>query len=111
MCQIKTWQTEKQFSTFGSSRKMDFTWASEYILWLDGSFTGSPKIFEIVKKIAAEFSSNKIIQIGGGIRNLKAIDDYVELGVSKIVLGTAAINNPSFLKSMPTVSWLYCFRN
>ncbi len=69
-----------------------------HIVDLDGAFTGSPKIFEIVKKIAAEFSSNKIIQIGGGIRNLKAIDDYVELGVSKIVLGTAAINNPSFLK-------------
>ena len=36
-----------------------------HIVDLDGAFTGSPKIFEIVKKIAAEFSSNKIIQIGG----------------------------------------------
>ena len=69
-----------------------------HIVDLDGAFTGSPKIFEIVKKIAAEFSSNVLIQIGGGIRNMKTIDDYVDMGVSKIVLGTAAINNPSFLK-------------
>ena len=69
-----------------------------HIVDLDGAFTGSPKIFEIVKKIASEFSSNVLIQIGGGVRNMKTIDDYAEIGVSKIVLGTAAINNPTFLK-------------
>jgi phosphoribosylformimino-5-aminoimidazole carboxamide ribotide isomerase len=69
-----------------------------HIVDLDGAFTGNPKIFEIVKKIAKEYSSKINIQIGGGIRNMKAIDDYVEVGVSKVVLGTAAINNPSFLK-------------
>lgn len=69
-----------------------------HIVDLDGAFTGSPKIFEIVKKIATEYSTKIIIQVGGGIRNMKTIDDYVEIGVSKIVLGTAAINNPSFLK-------------
>ena len=69
-----------------------------HIVDLDGAFSGSPKIFEIVKKIVAKFSSNALIQIGGGVRNMQTIDDYVEIGVSKIVLGTAAINNPSFLK-------------
>jgi len=69
-----------------------------HIVDLDGAFTGSPKIFEIIKKIAAKFSSNVLIQIGGGVRNLQTIDDYVEIGVNKIVLGTAAINNPTFLK-------------
>ena len=46
-----------------------------HIVDLDGAFTGSPKIFEIVKKIVAKFSSNVFIQIGGGIRNMQTIGE------------------------------------
>ena len=38
------------------------------------------------------------VEVGGGIRSLKSIDTYLNLGVDKIVLGSAAIKNPSFLK-------------
>jgi phosphoribosylformimino-5-aminoimidazole carboxamide ribotide isomerase len=52
--------------------------------------------FETVNKIIKELKIR--VEIGGGIRSLKNIDTYVNLGVDKVILGSAAIKNPSFLE-------------
>lgn len=67
-----------------------------HIVDLDGAFTGNTINFEIIKNI---FSAISIpAQIGGGIRTLKDIEKYIELGTDRVILGTQAIKEPDFLK-------------
>jgi len=67
-----------------------------HIVDLDGALTGELINLETIKKIIKELKIN--VEVGGGIRSLKNIDTYVNLGVDKVILGSAAIKNPSFLK-------------
>jgi phosphoribosylformimino-5-aminoimidazole carboxamide ribotide isomerase len=75
-------------------------WVKEGATWLhivdlDGAFTGKPQhkeiIFSLVKRIPVH------LQVGGGIRFLEDIDDFLKHGIERIVLGTAAILQPEFL--------------
>ena len=67
-----------------------------HIVDLDGALTGKTVnvdiVYEIVKK------SNLKVEIGGGIRNFESIKKYVDAGVEKVILGSAAIKNKDFLK-------------
>lgn len=65
---------------------------------LDGAFSGSPKNFEIIKKIATHTKIK--IQLGGGIRTEQAIQNYLELGVSRVILGSIALQDPDFAIKM-----------
>jgi len=67
-----------------------------HIVDLDGALTGELINLETIKKIIKELKIN--VEVGGGIRSLKNIDTYVNLGVDKVILGSAAIKDPSFLK-------------
>lgn len=71
-----------------------------HIVDLDGAFSGSQKNLESIIKIR---NAVKIaIQVGGGIRDMEKIDLLVSLGINRIILGTAAIENPEFLKEAST---------
>jgi phosphoribosylformimino-5-aminoimidazole carboxamide ribotide isomerase len=63
-----------------------------HVVDLDGAFQKKPQNSHIIQEI---ISSIKIpIQVGGGIRDLSSIQMYLEMGVSRVVLGTEAIRNP-----------------
>ncbi len=67
-----------------------------HIVDLDGAFEGRPQNLEVVKRIA---KSIKIpIQFGGGVRNLKTIEEVLDCGVEYVILGTIAISRPEFVK-------------
>ncbi len=60
-----------------------------HVVDLDGAFQGKPVHFKIIKKIARELSIP--IQVGGGIRQEKTIEQYLDIGVKRIVLGSALL--------------------
>lgn len=63
---------------------------------LEGAKDGTTPNLETVKKIANETSL--FTEIGGGIRSMETIEKYLENGVDRVILGTAAVENPEFLK-------------
>ena len=68
-----------------------------HIIDLDGALSGKLVNFKIIKKIILKHKIN--LQVGGGIRNIESIQQLVDIGVGKIILGTAAISDTSFLKN------------
>ena len=64
---------------------------------LDGALFGESKNSEIIKEIIKKVKLK--IQIGGGIRNIDSISSWLEAGVDKVVMGTAAVENVSLLKN------------
>ena len=72
--------------------------AALHVVDLEGARDGKPANFEVVKRIAAETELE--IQTGGGVRTEDVIEKYIEIGVGRVILGTAAVSEPGFLKSM-----------
>jgi len=66
-----------------------------HIVDLNGAVDGSPKNLVHIQRILAAVPAK--IQVGGGIRTIETIREYVALGVSRVVLGTAAVRNRSLL--------------
>ncbi len=64
---------------------------------LEGAKDGTTPNIEIVKQIASETSL--FVEIGGGIRTLETAEKYINSGVGRVILGTAAVENEEFLKS------------
>jgi phosphoribosylformimino-5-aminoimidazole carboxamide ribotide isomerase len=67
-----------------------------HVVDLDGAFQGSPKNFEVVKKIRENVSIP--IEFGGGVRSMKTIDLLSEAGIDHIIIGTIAVYNPELLR-------------
>ncbi|MDX1950184.1 MAG: 1-(5-phosphoribosyl)-5-[(5-phosphoribosylamino)methylideneamino]imidazole-4-carboxamide isomerase [Rickettsiales bacterium] len=67
-----------------------------HIVDLNGAFAGKPVNDEAVRKIIANIEIP--VQLGGGIRNIATIESWLEAGVSRVILGTAAVKNPDFVK-------------
>lgn len=66
-----------------------------HLVDLDGAFAGEPKNLEAIKEI---LNTVKIpCELGGGIRDLATIEMYLELGINRVILGTAAIANPELV--------------
>ncbi|NMH75260.1 1-(5-phosphoribosyl)-5-[(5-phosphoribosylamino)methylideneamino]imidazole-4-carboxamide isomerase [Bacillus sp. RO2] len=65
---------------------------------LDGAKAGSPVNDRFVLQVARELSAK--VQIGGGIRTVEDVERYLENGVNRVILGSAAINDPDFVKAM-----------
>lgn len=63
---------------------------------LEGARNGTTPNLSVVKQIARE--TGLFVEIGGGIRTMKTIEDYLACGVSRVILGTAAVNDTVFLK-------------
>ena len=66
-----------------------------HLVDLDGAFRGKPVNREIVEKIVDAL--NIPVQVGGGIRDMETIDDYVAMGVNRVILGTIAQKSPKFV--------------
>ncbi|MEE1011825.1 MAG: 1-(5-phosphoribosyl)-5-[(5-phosphoribosylamino)methylideneamino]imidazole-4-carboxamide isomerase [Acutalibacteraceae bacterium] len=63
---------------------------------LDGAKDGTPVNFDAIKEAAR--INGLFIEVGGGIRNMQRIEDYLSLGVKRVILGTAAIRNYPFVE-------------
>jgi phosphoribosylformimino-5-aminoimidazole carboxamide ribotide isomerase len=64
---------------------------------LNGAIAGRPKNEKVIREIVAAVGDTVPIQLGGGIRDLDAIESYLDAGVTYVVIGTAAVKNPGFL--------------
>ncbi|MBQ7768638.1 MAG: 1-(5-phosphoribosyl)-5-[Oscillospiraceae bacterium] len=64
---------------------------------LEGAKDGTTPNLAIVEQVAKETSL--FVEIGGGIRNMETVEKYLSAGVSRVILGTAAVNDEAFLRS------------
>jgi phosphoribosylformimino-5-aminoimidazole carboxamide ribotide isomerase len=69
-----------------------------HVVDLDGSFAGDVRNREAVEEILKAFPGH--VQLGGGIRTAEAVAGWFELGVSRVVMGTAALKDPQFVRKM-----------
>ncbi|MDE1918158.1 MAG: 1-(5-phosphoribosyl)-5-[(5-phosphoribosylamino)methylideneamino]imidazole-4-carboxamide isomerase [Sphingomonadales bacterium] len=69
-----------------------------HVVDLDGSFAGRAENREAVEGILKTFTGH--VQLGGGIRTREAVAGWFDLGVSRVVMGTAALKDPQFVKDM-----------
>ena len=67
-----------------------------HIVDLDGALTGETVNLDIIKEIVSKFDLK--IEVGGGIRTIDSIQKYTDVGVEKVILGSAAIKDKNFLK-------------
>ena len=67
-----------------------------HIVDLDGALIGETVNLDIIQEIVSKFDFK--IEIGGGVRTFESIQKYVESGIEKIILGSAAIKDKNFLK-------------
>ena len=73
-----------------------------HLVDLNGAFAGKPINEVAVKAIIKEIGNEIPIQLGGGIRDLDTIERYLDDGLSYIIIGTAAVKSPGFLKDACT---------
>jgi phosphoribosylformimino-5-aminoimidazole carboxamide ribotide isomerase len=73
-----------------------------HVVDLNGAVAGRPKNEAAIKSIVAAVGETMPVQLGGGIRDLDTIEHYLDLGVSYIIIGTAAVKNPGFLQDACT---------
>ena len=71
-----------------------------HIVDLDGALTGSTVNLNIIQEIVSKYDLK--IEVGGGVRSIDSIKKYVDSGVEKVILGSAAIKNKEFLKKACT---------
>ena len=69
-----------------------------HLVDLDGAFAGKPQNFAAIKSILKEVGDDIPVQLGGGIRDLDTIERYIDGGLRYVIIGTAAVKNPGFLK-------------
>ena len=67
-----------------------------HIVDLDGALTGKTINLNIIQEIVGKFDLK--VEVGGGIRTIDSIQKYTDVGVEKIILGSAAIKDKNFLK-------------
>lgn len=68
-----------------------------HLVDLDGAFAGSPKNREVIKAICEAYPDLPT-QVGGGIRDETTIEQYLDLGVDFVIIGTQAVAEPHFVK-------------
>ena len=90
-------KTEYKMSPVEQAGKYkDHGFKNLHIVDLDGALTGETVNLDIIQDIVGKF--NLKIEVGGGIRNPESIQKYIDVGVEKVILGSAAIKNKNFLK-------------
>ena len=90
-------KTEYGMSPIDQAKKYkDHGFKNLHIVDLDGALTGETVNLDIIGEIVSKF--NLKIEVGGGVRNLKSIEKYTDIGVEKVILGSAAIKDKNFLK-------------
>ena len=69
-----------------------------HLVDLNGAVAGKPRNRAAIEAIVAATDEDIPIQIGGGIRDLDTIERYLDDGLSFIIIGTAAVKNPGFMR-------------
>jgi phosphoribosylformimino-5-aminoimidazole carboxamide ribotide isomerase len=77
-------------------------WAAQgarrlHVVDLNGAIAGRPKNDKVIREMITAVGDKMPIQLGGGIRDLDAIEAYIDAGVTYVIIGTAAVKNPGFL--------------
>jgi len=94
----------KQATTFGTDpAAMAQSWLEKgarrlHLVDLNGAFAGKPQNFLAVRAILKAVGEDIPVQLGGGIRDLDTIEKYIDGGLRYVIIGTAAVKNPGFLK-------------
>ena len=90
-------KTEYEMSPVEQAGKYkDHGFKNLHIVDLDGALKGETVNIDIIEEIVRKFDLK--IEIGGGVRNFESIQKYIDAGVEKVILGSAAIKNKNFLK-------------
>ena len=90
-------KTEYEISPIDQAGKYkDYGFKNLHIVDLDGALTGKTVNLDIIKEIVGKYDLK--IEIGGGVRSLDSIMQYIDVGVEKVILGSGAIKNKEFLK-------------
>ena len=90
-------KTEYKISPIDQASKYkDHGFQNLHIVDLDGALTGKTINLDIIQQIVSKYDLK--IEIGGGIRSLDSIKQYIDAGVEKVILGSGAIKNKEFLK-------------
>lgn len=72
-----------------------------HVVDLDGAFAGQPVNAPLVARIV-EAAGDVPVQVGGGIRDAAAVSSYFDAGVSQVIVGTRAVEDPDFLRRLAT---------
>lgn len=67
-----------------------------HLVDLDGAKAGNPQNLAVIKQLVAQ--TNLAIELGGGIRSLEQIRQFLELGISRVIIGSAAIKQPEMVQ-------------
>jgi len=90
-------KTEYEISPIDQAKKyQDHGFKDLHIVDLDGALTGRTVNIDIIQEVVSKHDLK--IEIGGGVRTLDSIKKYVDVGVDKVILGSAAIKNKDFLR-------------
>ena len=90
-------KTEYEISPIDQASKYkDHGFKNLHIVDLDGALTGKTVNLDTIKEIVSKYDLK--IEIGGGVRSLDSIKQYIDAGVEKVILGSGAIKNKEFLK-------------
>ena len=90
-------KTEYEMSPIEQARKYkDHGFKNLHIIDLDGALTGETVNLDTIQEIIRKFDLN--VEVGGGIRSIDSIKKYIDAGIDKVILGSAAIKDKNFLK-------------
>jgi len=90
-------KTEYETSPINQAGKYkDHGFKNLHIVDLDGALTGNTVNLNIIQEIVSKYDLK--IEIGGGVRSLNSVKQYIDAGVEKVILGSGAIKNKKFLK-------------
>jgi len=90
-------KTEYEISPIDQAGKYkDHGFKNLHIVDLDGALTGDTVNLDIILEIVSKFDLK--VEIGGGVRKFESIQKYTDVGVEKVILGSAAIKDKKFLK-------------
>ena len=93
-----------QATTFSDNpADMALQWVNQgarrlHLVDLNGAFAGKPQNKAAIKAILKAVGDDIPVQLGGGIRDLDTIEKYIDAGMRYVIIGTAAVKNPGFLK-------------
>ena len=71
-----------------------------HLVDLEGAKSGIPENLETIRSIIKE--TDLFVEVGGGIRNMETVETYLDAGVNRVILGTAAVTDPAFLEAALT---------
>ena len=90
-------KTEYETSPIDQAGKYkDHGFKNLHIVDLDGALSGNTVNLDIIQEIAGKYDLT--IEVGGGVRSIDSIQKYIDSGVEKVILGSAAIKNKDFLE-------------